>query len=412
MRSVIVAVILSLLVTGGVFGACTNPIVINTAGTSATGETLAVAGAVFITFSPQTADCTQTVPALRAGDALTIVAGERQFSASVTSVDASANFTRVQALAAGPAAEDEDTLNLLTTGTAAKIEIGNDTFDGTIVNPKEALQNVTRYEWSIGPATKSAHAGTNTASAATPDAGEDGGESAEGAFRLQYEGVYARPGFFGRGTAASRFHTIATLNIDTTNSDDPGYIDDNRATLGFRSVELRTPSFLAQTRVGVATRLTRSFHAEAQDSDIVLTASSWIPALRSRTLFSSVPDYISPPLAVTLSYGYRNKEVPGSADSSGRSGEATATYYLYAFDKYQVTLSGKWTLNDMSNRPADVNRTTRLYKIAVAYLTDPAKGFEVVTSFENGHVGPLLTKVRQYYVGIATKKFSLAGGSK
>lgn len=399
-----VLVLLSFLIASPAAAQCANQVTVN-------GDPAdAAAGVIFIFLDKA---CAQQLPPITLGDAVQVESNNRQFSGEVQGVKQEEKFTRVEAVAGGPAAEDAATLTQLTDGAPATVTVGSTSLDATINNPNASLLTIARYEWSIGPATKASEEPTTASGGrGAVAAAENDGEPDEGAFRLQYVGEYARPGFFGRGTGQSRFQTIGTLNIDTTNSDDPGYIDNNRLAVGFRSVDLKTPAFLAQAQVGVEGRLTRSFHTGAQDGDFMATFSTWIPALRSVTVLSSVPAYISPPLAVSLSYGYRNKEGAGTKTVRGRSGEATATYYLYALNKYQLTLSGTWTLNDISNRPADVKRTTRLYKVAIAYLADPAKGFEVVTSFEDGHIGPLLTKVRQYYVGIATKKFSMAGRSK
>jgi len=384
------AAILLSIVTSASYAQCTNIVTVN----SAIDEE-SIAGAVFITLDGQ---CDQVIPAIDAGDDITVVAAGTQFGADTKRVIRTDKFVRIEAVAGGPAAEDAATLDQLTTDAAAKVTFGKTSFAATIVNPDAPLLDITRYAWSLGPATKSSSTNTN--------------DSAEGAFRFTYEGEYARPGFFGRGTSDAKFQTLATLSLDTTNSDDTGYIDNNRATVGIRSVDLPLSDLLAQAHFGIEGRLTRSLHHSAQDSDLAVTFSTWIPSLPSKTILSTTPAFISPPLAVSLSYGYRSKDVPGAKSVSGRSGEATATYFLYAFDKYQMTLSGKWTLNDMSDRPSTIPRTQRLYKVAIAYLANPAKGFEVQTSFESGSIGPLATKVRQYAIAIAAKKFSLVGGNR
>jgi hypothetical protein len=387
------AAILLMLASSASYAQCTNIITVNSA-----IDADSIAGAVFITLDGQ---CNQAIPAIAAGDDITIVAAGKQFGAGTKRVVRTDKFTRIEAVAAGPAAQDEATLDQLATDADATVTFGNTSFAATIVNPNAPLLNITRYAWALGPATKSS---------STPSTNPD--DSAEGAFRLTYEGEYARPGFFGRGTSDAKFQTLATLSLDTTNSDDAGYIDNNRAALGIQSIELPLSDLLAQSHFGIEGRVTRSLHHAAQDTDLAVTFSTWIPSLPSKTILSSTPSFISPPLAISLSYGYRSKDVPGAKSVSGRSGEATATYFLYAFDNYQMTLSGKWTLNDMSDRPPAIPRTQRLYKVTIAYLANPAKGFEVQTSFENGSIGPLATKVRQYAIAIAAKKFSLAGGSK
>lgn len=392
MKIGLIAILLT-LGTSASYAQCTNIVTVN----SAIDEE-SIAGAVFITLDGQ---CDQVIPAIDAGDDMTIVAAGKQFGADTKNVIRTDKFVRIEAVAGGPAAEDEATLDQLPTDAAATVKFGKTSFAATIVNPEAPLLDITRYAWSLGPATKS----SSTSSTNSND-------SAEGAFRFTYDGEYARPGFFGRGTSDAKFQTLATMSLDTTNSDDTGYIDNNRATLGLRSVDLPLSDLLAQSHFGIEARLTRSLHHSAQDSDLAVTFSTWIPSLPSKTIFSTTPAFISPPLAVSLSYGFRSKDVPGAKSVSGRSGEATATYFLYAFDKYQLALSGKWTLNDMSDRPSTIPRTQRLYKVAIAYLVNPAKGFEVQTSFESGSIGPLATKVRQYAIAIAAKKFSLVGGKE
>lgn len=398
MKTLFVALLLTVIAAPS-FAQCTNIVTVNS-GIDADS----VAGAVFITLDGQ---CGQTIPSIAAGTDITITSGGAQFGVDTKNVVKTDLLTRIEGVAGGPAAQDSATLDQLATDATATVAIGSTTFAATIVNPGSPILRITRYSWSLGPATKaSSSSSSSTGTSAT------GSDPQEGAFRLQYDGEYARPGLLGRGKAEARFLTMATLSIDTTNSDDPGYIDNNYATLGLQSLELPLSSLLAQSHFGIEGRINRSFHQSAQDSDLMATFSTWIPSLPAKTLFSSSPGFISPPLAITLSYGYRNRETPGSPDVRGRSGEATATYYLYAFDNYQMTLSGTWTLNDMSDRPASMPRTQRLYKVAIAYLANPANGFEVQTSFEDGSIGPLLTKVRQYSIGIAAKKFSFSGGSK
>lgn len=396
MRAMLAA-LLTLSIGAAAHGACTNIVTVNSG-----IDSDSVAGAVFITLDGQ---CGQTIPTIKAGDDIQIVSGGKQFQADTTNVVTSTPFTRIEGVAGGPAAEDAATLEQLKTSDAATVTIDSATFQATIVNPTTALLNITRYSWSIGPATTSESSSSSSSSSGSGDAPQ------EGAFRLQYNGEIARPGLLGRN-ANAKFQSIATLSIDTTNSDNTSYVDNNVLTAGIQSVQLPNSSLFAQAAIGVEGRYTKSFHQDAHDLDAVATFSTWIPVLPSKTIFSNVAAYISPPLSIDVSYGYRNKVTPGSVTSKGRTGSASASYYLYAFDNYQLTLSGTWTLNDLSDRPATVARTGRLYKIQVAYLSNPANGFEVVTSFENGKIGPLMTQVREYYVGMAIKKFARSGGSK
>jgi hypothetical protein len=60
--------------------------------------------------------------------------------------------------------------------------------------------------------------------------------------------------------------------------------------------------------------------------------------------------------------------------------------------------------NDVSDRPASTPRTQHSYKAQVSYKADPLSMFSAVASYENGHSGPVFTKLRQYFVGVGIQQ--------
>jgi len=358
-------------------------------------------GQVFVTYCGKNEDVAK-------GDTLTISDDKNKVIITVTKVELPFGNTRVAGMASGTAALDKATLEQFKEGDTVTVAKGE-----TSVNAKVAVSSqpgkVARYNWSIGPAAKESNddsGGGGTGSAASISTADT-----NSTFRFKYDGEYAAPGFFGSTTKNTHVETAATLSIDTTTTHDPAYIDNNRGTFGVRYVNPTATPFFAQVNTGVEARVSKALHADVHDIDGVATFSAWVPALPAVTLLGSGPKFIAPPLSVALSYGYRNKH---TADENlhGFVGEASANYYLFAAEKYMLSLGGTWTLNDLSNRPATMHRTQRLYKAGISYLADPAKGFEVAMSYENGSIGPVLTKVKQYFIGMALRNFSMSGGSK
>jgi len=362
-------------------------------------------GQVFVTYD---ANCGQTIDVAK-GDTLTISDNTNKIVITVTQVKPFRQDTIIVAgMASGTAALDKATLEQFKEGDTVTVAKGDASVKANVaVSPQPG--KVARYNWSIGPASKESadNSGTSTTAAASTATTTD----TNATFRFKYDGEYAAPGFFGSMAKNPNVQTAATLSIDTTTTNNPGYIDNNRGTFGVRYLNPTATPFFAQVNLGGEARVSKAAHSDVHDIDAVATFSTWIPALPAITLLGSGPKFIAPPLSVALSYGYRNKH---TADENlhGRVGEATANYYFFAAEKYMVSLGGTWTLNDLPNRPATVKRTQRLYKAEVSYLADPAKGFEVAMSYENGSIGPVLTKVKQYFIGMALKNFSLSGGSK
>jgi hypothetical protein len=332
------------------------------------------------------------------GDSLTVTSSQKQVSATVAAIrnvnQSNVQLMQVDAVAGAPAADDAASLESFPSGN------GTVTYNGTTVNAQVlngAAVNTKRYTWSVGPASQADNGSAATSTATTS------------ALRLQYAGEFIQSGFFGRTTSAAKFETRATASIDTTTTNKSGFIDDNEVTFGLRSLQLKLPG-LNQVHFGIQGQLAKAAHQDVHDGTVTATFATWVPEVPSITIFSSVPDYVAPPLTIDLSYGYKDKETT-TASMHGRGGDGTVAYRLYVWDKYEVRASERWTLNDFSNRAASVPRTQRLFQVQISYLENPATGFKVAASYQNGSVGPVLTAVKQFFLGVAISKFSFSGSS-
>jgi hypothetical protein len=278
--------------------------------------------------------------------------------------------------------------------------------------------NRTKWNWSVGPATKGDETGSDdddgddaVSTLEDAPAADDANDanSEPGAIRLQYNGDYARGGFFGRSNT-NLLQTTASLNIDTTDQESADFIDNNRVAAGFNVTGLKLGRLWMHGTAGVEARVEKGFHHSNRNADIVAKVSGWIPVARSVTLFPRNGVFIAAPLSVTASYGYRDKKTD-DVGSSGGVFEATALYHLFLFDKYQVDLSGQWTHTDADDLPAGTPKTQRMYKATISYLTDFDNGFKVLTSIQNGSFGVMLKEVRQYFVGVGISNLGLSGNS-
>ena len=281
---------------------------------------------------------------------------------------------------------------------------------------KENLLNYYTYDWSLGPATKGEEDGesdeddTPSAAQEPPDDADEDDDATSGAIRLRYAGQYGRGGIFGTGDTG-RFQTTADLLIDTTDQSDPDFIDNNRLAVGVRATGLKFGRLWMHGTAGLEARVEKGFHSDVQNVDVAAKVTGWIPVLRSFTLFPRKGEFIAPPLSVTASYGYRNRD-QGDTQGNGRVFEATGLYHLFFFDQYELDLSATLTVNDLDDMPAGTPRTQRMYKATMSYLQDPASGFKVLTSFESGSFGVMLKDVRQYFIGVAISRLNFTGSGK
>ncbi|HJQ39209.1 MAG TPA: hypothetical protein VKB93_18880 [Thermoanaerobaculia bacterium] len=333
------------------------------------------------------------------GQPMTVVVGTSQFEAMVNKTTDVFGFTVVDASVVD-ATKAQENLILLSGAQTATLQYQSTTTSVNVIpaNPLVAT-NRTSYNWSVGPA-KAPNTNPNnpTTSAENLDS-----------VRFQGTGEYARGGVFGKMKAMETLlQSTASISIDTTDTDDPSFADNNRGAASIGFTNLSFGRLWMHGNAGIESRVDKALHAGTSNFDVVAKISGWVPLIRSYTLFSTEGKFIAAPLSFTASYGYRNRR-QASNSASGRVFEGTAKYYLYFFDDYQVTFNGTWTVNDVSDRAATVKRTQKLFKVDIAYMTDTRQGFYAVASFQDGSAGAMLNDVRQYFVGVGLAKLNLGG---
>lgn len=342
--------------------------------------------------------CTGTaVPA--EGQPMAVEVGGSQFEAMVNKVTTVFGFTVVDASIVD-ANKAQENLVLLSGATSATLQYQSTSVSVKVI-PADPLvaTNRTSYNWSVGPA-KAPNTNPNVTVTSTENLD---------AVRFQGSGEYARGGVFGKMKAMETLlQSTASIALDTTDTDDPSFADNNRAAAAIGFTNLSVGRLWMHGNLGIETHADKAFHSDVSNFDAVVKVSGWVPLLRSYTLFSTQGEFIAAPLSFTASYGYRNRRQQG-ASSTGRVFEGTAKYHLFLFDDYQATFTGTWTVNDLSDRAAAVKRTQRLYKVDIAYLADNRQGFYAVASLQDGSAGAMLRDVRQYFIGVGLSKLNLGG---
>jgi len=343
------------------------------------------------------ATCADVTSLPAAGEPVTIDAGGQKIATMVVKAvteDVLGLGTVIQLASTDAAVESVIAINNEQT---VGVTIGTATIIATVLSP---TPNYFKYNWAIGPASTGAEDGDS----------EESTTATANAIRLQYSADYARTGLLGDAkTFLGGAQLLATVSVDTTDQNDPSLIDNNRATLGFGWDVPPAGNLLKQGKLGFEGRASKAFHSDIRDIDATVTFTGWVPVLKTLNLFNDEGDFISTPLSFELSYGYRNRDQAGDS-FDGKVFEASALYHIFAANRYKLDLQGTWTVNDLSNRPATTPRTQRMYKATVSYLADPAKGFSVMTTIEDGSAGVMLTKVREYFVGLAISKLDFSGG--
>jgi hypothetical protein len=336
-----------------------------------------------ITIGNITPDCNFGEP--QRGDAVSIKASDATIAATVVKYygpKQAGSLTLPATLEIASTDPAPEKLLLINNEATVSVGVNGQKADAKVLS---LSPNYTRYAWSLGPATSGDADGKGTATA-----------SSSGAIRVKYDGEFAKP--------TGSLRTTGTLNIDTTDQSSTSFIDNNRASFGVRW-DVAPADFLKQTSIGIDTRFSKAVHHDIHDVDVALTVAGWLPMIPNLNVLNQGGEFISTPLSLTASYGYRNRN-EGADNFHGRIFEGTALYHLFALDRYKVDVHATWTVNDLTNRPATTPHTQRLYNTTISYLADPSKGFSVLTSFESGSAGVMVTKVRQYFVGLALSKLS------
>jgi len=192
--------------------------------------------------------------------------------------------------------------------------------------------------------------------------------------------------------------------IDTTDQQVAGtpFVDDNRLTAAIRSPEKTFGKVLNRVRIGLEGQFARAIHTEDRDTDATIVVDGWLPFFQALNVLTQSRTRTLP-LSFRISAGYRSQNVSG-VKSDGYVADGVVSYHLYLFDHYAVDLSEETVFNDVSDRPASTPRTQHSYKAQVSYKADPLSMFSAVASYENGHSGPVFTKLRQYFVGVGIQQ--------
>ncbi|HXA15726.1 MAG TPA: hypothetical protein VN380_01945 [Thermoanaerobaculia bacterium] len=195
-----------------------------------------------------------------------------------------------------------------------------------------------------------------------------------------------------------------SVSVDTTDQRASGtqFVDDNRLTAAIRSPERTFGKVLNRVRIGLEGQFARAIHTEDRDTDVKIALDGWLPLFQSLNLLSQSRTRTLP-LSFQISAGYRSQNVSG-VRSGGYVADGVVSYHFYLFDHYAVDLSEETVFNDVSDRPATTPRTQHSYKAEIFYKADPLSVFSAVASYENGHSGPVFTKLRQYFVGVGIQQ--------
>jgi hypothetical protein len=364
-----------------------------------------------ITVGNITDDCGFGTPA--AGDPVTITAGGTAIATTVVKfVPAKAIGTvslpaTLQLASTDP---EPEKLTLINNESTVTVAVDGKSASAQVLSTSP---NYFRYTWSVGPAESGDAKGesgssSSSGSVTAADTASGGSTTTSGAMRLKLDAQYASSGMFGTPVGTAR--TVGTVSIDTTDQNSSDFIDNNQATLGFQWKLHPAGNVLKQIKIGFQGSASKAAHSDIHDLDGTVTFSAWLPIIHNLNLFNRQGEFISTPLAITASYGRRNREQEGD-QFRGNVFTGTALYHVFAIDRYKADLNVTWTVNDLTNRPATTPRTQRLYQATISYLADPAKGFSVLTSFESGSAGVMLKDVRQYFVALALSKLNFSGSA-
>jgi hypothetical protein len=271
-------------------------------------------------------------------------------------------------------------------GDAASVTFGTTRIPLILANPVSHAEQTAH----VGQATGEAEDGTTPSTPADPTA-----------FGFQYVGAYVV--FPLRGDVKKRWidrglQQEYKLSIDTTNRTGSTFTDDNEASAAVYLPRFNAGKLLNRARFGSEISYNRTLHGTNRNLDGKLMFEGWLPFFQAQTLFSK-NRFAAPPLSFSLGWGYRDSDV-SDVHANGSVFDGTVAYHLYLLDQYRVDFEHRTVVNQLSDRAETIPKTQHTWKASVLMSPKPGSAFSAVVSFENGHSGPVFTKLRQYFIGI------------
>lgn len=204
--------------------------------------------------------------------------------------------------------------------------------------------------------------------------------------------------------AARNLQEELSVSVDTTDRAVKGtpFIDDNRLIAAIRSPEKTFGRVLNRVRVGVEGQFAKAIHTEDRNTDLTIVVDGWLPFVQAMNLFSQTRTRTLP-LSFRVSAGRRSQNVT-AVRSTGNVADAALIYHLYI----TRALRRRFRRQDRVQRCQQASGRHTPYAALVQGL-DFVQGrsagqFSAVASYENGHSGPVFTKLRQYFVGIGLQQ--------
>jgi hypothetical protein len=204
--------------------------------------------------------------------------------------------------------------------------------------------------------------------------------------------------------AARNLQEELSVAIDTTDRAAKGtqFVDDNRLTAAIRSPEKTFGMVFNRVRAGLQGEFAKAIHSEDRNTDLTITIDGWVPFFQALNVLSQTRTRTLP-LSFRFSGGRRSQNVSG-VRSTGNLADGAITYHLYFLNNYAFDLSAETVFDGVKKPTATTPRTQHSYKAAVSYKSDPLSKFSAVASYENGHSGPVFTKLRQFFVGVGIQQ--------
>jgi hypothetical protein len=204
--------------------------------------------------------------------------------------------------------------------------------------------------------------------------------------------------------AARNLQEELSVSIDTTDRVAKGaqFVDDNRLTAAIRSPEKTFGMVLNRVRAGLQGDFAKAIHSEDRNTDLTITIDGWAPFFQALNLLSQTRTRTLP-LSFRFSGGRRSQNVSG-VRSTGNLADGAITYHLYFLNNYAFDLSAETVFDGVKKPTPTTPRTQHSYKAAVSYKSDPLSKFSAVATYENGHSGPVFTKLRQFFVGVGIQQ--------